>query len=110
MSHLASAQGEGEGLTPVSGAVHLGPVGQSKHVVTLNLLPGPGEAGTIPSLKSLDVNTHVFSEQPNKCDAVWSEIAELKPGTAMRTAHYFWGIWRSYLKSSKYHILDHLTI
>ena len=60
MSHLASAQGEGEGLTPVSGAVHLGPVGQSKHVVTLNLLPGTGEAGTIPSLKSLDVNTHDF--------------------------------------------------
>lgn len=55
---LASSQGEGEGLAPVSGAVHLGPVGQSKHVVTLHLLPGPGEAGTVPGLKSLDVNTH----------------------------------------------------
>lgn len=58
MSHLASAKGEGEGLAPVSGAVHLGPVGQSKDVVTLHLMPGPGEAGAVPGLKSLDVNTH----------------------------------------------------
>ena len=58
MSHLASAQGEGEGLAPVSGAVHLGAVGQSEHIVTLHLLPGPGEAGPVPGLESLDVNTH----------------------------------------------------
>ena len=58
LTHLSLAQGEGEGLAPVPGAVHLGAVGQSEHIMTLHLLPGPGEAGPVPGLKSLDVNTH----------------------------------------------------
>ena len=58
LTHLPPAQGEGEGLTSIPGAVHLGTVGQSEHIVTLHLLPGTGEAGPVPGLKSLDVDTH----------------------------------------------------
>ena len=57
-THLSTAEVERKWLSSVSGAVHLGPIGQSEDVVTDHLVAGSGEAGPITRLQSLDINTH----------------------------------------------------
>ena len=57
-SYLPTSQIEGEGLASVPGAINLGPIGQSQHVVADDLVARLGEASTIPRLESLNIHTH----------------------------------------------------
>ena len=58
LTHLSTAEIEWEWLSSVPGAVHFSAVGEGEDVVTDHLVARFGEAGSIPRLQSLDINTH----------------------------------------------------
>lgn len=57
-AYLSFSEIEREWLTTVSGAVHLGSIGQCQHIVTLHLVTWPGEVGSITSLQCLNFHAH----------------------------------------------------